>query len=147
MTVEEKRDVISEYCLNRGCCNDEPNCPLWEGIPDGDCLGGKNEEHVERNYEILLKAGVLPTKLNETDTEDIINHPNHYTNGGMECIDEMIMIFGRGVVANFCLCNAWKYRYRALHKNGQEDIDKSHWYIAKYKELVDEVVDYGTIEF
>ena len=75
-------------------------------------------------------------------SEDIINHPNHYTNGGMECIDEMIMIFGRGVVANFCLCNAWKYRYRALHKNGQEDIDKSHWYIAKYKELIDEVKEY-----
>ena len=86
-------------------------------------------------------------EMNETDTEDKINHPNHYTNGGMECIDEMLLVFGRGVVANFCLCNAWKYRYRALHKNGQEDIDKSHWYMAKYKELVDEVVDYGTIEF
>ena len=72
--------------------------------------------------------------------EDIINHPNHYTNGGMECIDEMLLIFGEETVAHFCLCNAWKYRYRALTKNGQEDIDKSHWYINKYKELVERMV-------
>lgn len=75
--------------------------------------------------------------IEELVKDDVINHPNHYTNGGMECIDEMIMIFGKKAVAYFCLCNAWKYRYRALSKNGQEDIDKSHWYIAKYKELVD----------
>jgi hypothetical protein len=74
-------------------------------------------------------------------TEDIINYPNHYTNGDMECIDEMLLIFGKRVVADFCLCNAWKYRYRALSKNGQEDIDKSHWYIAKYKELVEDMED------
>ena len=76
------------------------------------------------------------------DDEDIINHPNHYTNGGMECIDEMLLIFGEETVAHFCLCNAWKYRYRALTKNGQEDIEKSHWYINKYKELVEGMVDH-----
>ena len=76
------------------------------------------------------------------DVEDIVNHPSHYTNGGMECIDEMMLVFGKRVVADFCLCNAWKYRYRALSKNGQEDIDKSHWYMAKYKEIMDEVRDY-----
>lgn len=74
--------------------------------------------------------------------EDIINHPNHYTNGGMECIDEMLLIFGEETVAHFCLCNAWKYRYRALTKNGQEDINKSHWYINKYKELVERMVNH-----
>ncbi len=66
---------------------------------------------------------------------DVVNHPDHYTNGGMECIDEMILIFGKDVVKHFCLCNAWKYRRRALYKNGEEDIQKSHWYINKYKEL------------
>ena len=38
---------------------------------------------------------------------------------------------------HFCLCNAWKYRYRAGDKNGMEDIAKSDWYIAKYRELRD----------
>ena len=53
----------------------------------------------------------------------------------MECIDEMILIFGVEAVKNFCLCNAWKYRYRAADKNGVEDLKKADWYINKYVEL------------
>lgn len=53
----------------------------------------------------------------------------------MECIDEMILIFGIEAVKNFCLCNAWKYRYRAADKNGVEDLKKADWYINKYAEL------------
>ena len=53
----------------------------------------------------------------------------------MECIDEMILVFGKEAVKHFCLCNAWKYRYRAADKNGEEDLKKSDWYLSKYKEL------------
>lgn len=69
-------------------------------------------------------------------TEDVINHPNHYNReGAMESIDEMVLVFGKEVVKHFCLCNIWKYRYRAADKNGVEDIKKSDWYMQKYKEL------------
>lgn len=65
-----------------------------------------------------------------------VEHPSHYNrNGGMECIDEMLLIFGQKAVEDFCLCNAWKYRYRAADKNGAEDLAKSDWYLRKYKEL------------
>jgi hypothetical protein len=74
------------------------------------------------------KATVVPN-------EDKVNHPSHYTQGGMECIDEMIALFGKEATMHFCLLNAWKYRKRALYKNGQQDMDKSDWYIAKYVEL------------
>jgi hypothetical protein len=77
--------------------------------------------------------------------DDVVNHPNHYTDGGIECINEMLMVFGRRVVADFCLCNVWKYRRRALQKNGQEDMEKSHWYMVKYKEIMDEVRLYEDI--
>ena len=67
---------------------------------------------------------------------DMVNRPPHYNrDGAMECIDEMELIFGREAVKHFCLCNAWKYRYRAADKNGEEDIKKSDWYLRKYKEL------------
>jgi hypothetical protein len=67
---------------------------------------------------------------------DNVNHPQHYCReDAMECINEMILIFGKEAVKNFCLCNAWKYRYRAADKNGEEDLRKSDWYIRKYKEL------------
>lgn len=70
---------------------------------------------------------------------NIIKKPKHYNReGGMECIDEMLLIFGKEAVKNFCLCNAWKYRYRAADKNGEEDLKKSDWYVNKYKELCEE---------
>ena len=58
--------------------------------------------------------------------KEAVNHPEHYgRENAIECIDEMIMIFGREAVMHFCLLNAWKYRYRAADKNGKEDIKKS----------------------
>ena len=67
---------------------------------------------------------------------DNVNKPKHYMrDGAMECIDEMLLVFGRSDVMTFCLLNAWKYRYRAADKNGAEDLAKSDWYLRKYKEL------------
>jgi len=72
------------------------------------------------------------------EKKEAINHPSHYNRSeAMECIDEMILVFGLEAVKNFCLCNSWKYRYRAADKNGEEDLKKSDWYIKKYKELCD----------
>lgn len=71
------------------------------------------------------------------NNKEAVNHPSHYNReGSMECIDEMLLIFGAEAVKNFCLCNAWKYRYRAADKNGEEDLKKSDWYMNKYQELI-----------
>lgn len=69
-----------------------------------------------------------------------VNHPTHYNQDGMECIDEMIIVFGVEAVKHFCVCNAWKYRYRANKKNGEEDLEKANWYINKFKELIESEV-------
>ena len=68
-----------------------------------------------------------------------VNHPAHY-NRAIECIDEMLAIFGKEKVADFCLLNVWKYRYRAADKNGEEDMKKSDWYMKKYLELTNQSV-------
>lgn len=67
--------------------------------------------------------------------EDIVNHPSHYTNHGMECILEMAMLYGFEETMSFCKLNAHKYRKRALDKGGRTDLDKSDWYVNTYKEL------------
>jgi hypothetical protein len=68
-----------------------------------------------------------------------VDHPSHYNReDAMECIEEMELIFGKEAVKHFCLCNAWKYRYRAADKNGEEDLKKSDWYLRKYKELCED---------
>lgn len=65
---------------------------------------------------------------------DNVNHPNHYK-GKNECIDVMIAMFGLEAVKHFCMCNAYKYRFRADKKNGEEDIKKAEWYESKLIEL------------
>lgn len=67
--------------------------------------------------------------------EDGVNHPSHYNQGGIECIDAMVAAFGKEAVATFCHINAFKYLWRTEHKNGLQDIDKAIWYLNKYKEL------------
>lgn len=47
----------------------------------------------------------------------------------------MILIFGIKETKVYCKLNAWKYRARALMKNGLEDLKKSDWYLKKYREL------------
>ena len=70
---------------------------------------------------------------------DNVNHPSHYNReNGIECIEEMVLVFGVEAVKNFCLCNIWKYRYRAADKNGEEDLSKSDFYMKKYRELCEE---------
>lgn len=66
---------------------------------------------------------------------DNVQHPAHYTQGGIECIDAMISAFGVEAVKIFCKLNAFKYVWRASHKNHLEDIEKSLWYLNKYLEL------------
>ncbi len=65
-----------------------------------------------------------------------VNHPSHYNQGGIECIDAMVSAFGKQKVADWCVLNAFKYLWRYEHKNGQEDVNKAYWYIDKYNELV-----------
>ncbi len=67
---------------------------------------------------------------------DNVNHPAHYEARNMECIDEMIAIFGERSTYEFCRLNAWKYRYRAdLKGQHDEDMAKADWYIKKAAEL------------
>ena len=60
-------------------------------------------------------------------THDNVSHPAHYQ-GEYECIDLMRAIFGDEAVRGFCICNAYKYRFRANMKNGEEDLQKAQYY-------------------
>lgn len=72
---------------------------------------------------------------NYTENVNVIN-PEHYNReGAMETINEMLMIFGILDTMAFCKLNAWKYRARALYKNGEDDIKKSDWYLEMYRKL------------
>jgi hypothetical protein len=67
---------------------------------------------------------------------EMVNHPQHYAQGGIECIDAMISAFGKPAVRDFCKINAFKYLWRLGHKDEEEqEIGKIKWYLDKYMEL------------
>ena len=60
----------------------------------------------------------------------MVDHPSHYQ-GEYECIDLMREIYGDDAVRSFCICNAYKYRYRAGRKDGEDArtaTEKAEWY-------------------
>lgn len=133
--------------LRAWCDSQDIRCDDCMFMQDGDKSWCSNDIHLGRDCpEEILDDAIKriealdeePTPVPEEHTS--VNHPTHYNQeGAMECIDEMVLIFGREATMHFCLCNAWKYRYRANEKNGKEDMDKANWYIKKYKELSESV--------
>lgn len=63
--------------------------------------------------------------------QDIVNHPSHYTLGGIETID---YIEAKGLSTNYCLANVIKYVSRCGHKTGTDplkDLKKAQWYLNR----------------
>ncbi len=63
---------------------------------------------------------------------DPVNHPPHYTAGGIECIDAIEAALGTEGVAMFCRGNAIKYLWRAGLKGALvQDLQKARWYLDR----------------
>ena len=75
-------------------------------------------EHIYKNSEARLDGGHLKES---GETPDMVEHPRHYTQGGIEAV---------------CVANVIKYLWRYEKKNGIEDIRKAKFYIERLlKEL------------
>lgn len=63
---------------------------------------------------------------------DVVNHPQHYTQGKVECIDALeAATAGLDGIEAVCTANAIKYLWRWKQKNGAEDLRKAVWYIKR----------------
>lgn len=70
---------------------------------------------------------------------DMVNHPAHYTAGGIECIDALkAATVGLEGIQAVCTANAIKYLWRWKFKNGAEDLKKAIWYINRLIEELDQ---------
>ena len=68
------------------------------------------------------------------EKEDMVNHPKHYTQGEIECIEVIKYINDKLHMEGYegyCLGNFIKYIWRCNFKNGWEDIDKAIFYLSE----------------
>jgi len=61
-----------------------------------------------------------------------INHPSHYTQGKMECIEAI-----EGLGLPFHEAQVLKYIVRWRHKGGVEDLKKAQWFLKRLLSIVD----------
>lgn len=70
------------------------------------------------------------------ESTDMVNHPPHYTAGGIECIDAILAaVEGLTPQEAVLVGNVMKYVWRHKRKNGKQDLLKAKWYLSR---LIDE---------
>lgn len=65
---------------------------------------------------------------------DPVNHPDHYTDGGIEVIDIFEHKFSSEEFSGYCRMAALKYLLRAGKKDPNkiiEDLEKAEWYLTR----------------
>jgi hypothetical protein len=63
---------------------------------------------------------------------DHVNHPSHYTQGGIECIDAIRAATGLEGFVSHCRACAIKYAWRAgLKDDTAQDLRKAAWYLTR----------------
>ncbi len=62
---------------------------------------------------------------------DDVNNPEHYTRGGIECIDAIKSALTPEEFRGFLKGNILKYTWRERHKGGMQSLQKAQWYLNK----------------
>lgn len=123
MTVREKAEKIKAFCDDAQCSKE--GCPLFNTpFSKGGVCPEINTSIVDVNamYEILFG----------NVEEDLVNHPSHYTSGGIECIDAIAASMTPDEYAGFLKGQVIKYvwRYR-LKGKPLEDLKKARFYLER----------------
>lgn len=62
---------------------------------------------------------------------DLINHPDHYRQGEIECIDAIAAALTPDEFCGYCKGNVLKYVWRERHKGSLESLKKARWYLDR----------------
>lgn len=149
MTTEMMIDALEEYCQECHKCDTCELRKLYDEQVDvftdsNGCVFDKmDKDMLNKCYNWYKKLDPASCEnaearcCNKESDVDMVNHPSHYTQGGIECIDALkaATVSKTGIEA-VCTANAIKYLWRYEEKNGIEDVKKARWYIDRLiKEL------------
>lgn len=122
---------------------DSPDCRKGKPVPLPD-FPKENPETVEATSimqtvvdAITMNAATMAGVI-KTPAEDKVNHPAHYTQGTVECIDalEASMTYEEfiGYLKGCQMKYVWRYRL----KGGVEDLKKARWYLDRLIKKLEE---------
>lgn len=91
-----------------------------------------NEPRQGVYFDRPLTAYTPEGELKKKPKPDMVNHPPHYTKGGIECIDAIeAAVAGLEGPEAVYTAHALRYTWRWKHKNGLEDVEKAIWYLQR----------------
>ena len=139
MTIDEMRRELRKYCGGFYTCRD--GCRLQS--PDFSCIWNDlSDESTEDCYHFLIAEGLIGkpeqpeinfVKVERNDavepTNDAVQHPSHYTHGGIECIEAIRASMTADGFCDYCKGNIIKYIWRWRDKGGVEDLRKASVYL------------------
>ena len=136
-TIEEKAEKIKEYCDSNPSCS---VCRIGSKNGSFTCFSDWEDypNDIEKNYEIIF--GNAEDMDEEKKSEDMVNHPSHYTSGGVECIDAITSALSsyEDSVDSWLVGQVIKYLWRApLKCKYEEDIKKAQFYLNRLVEKID----------
>ena len=138
MTIEEKAIEIEKYCDSIDDCSE---CAIRNSNFTCYSLYDVFPEVIEKNYEIIFgKMSETKEEKVEKKAEDMVNHPSHYTNGGVECIDAITSALSsyEDSVDSWLVGQVIKYLWRApLKGKYKEDTKKAQFYLNRLVEKID----------
>lgn len=74
-------------------------------------------------------------EIKSSATEDEVDHPAHYTQGGIECIDAIRAALTPEEFRGYCKGSVLAYVWRERWKGGDQSLLKSVWYLNKAVEV------------
>jgi hypothetical protein len=84
----------------------------------------------------LGEAGQTMADAEKAAGEDLVNHPPHYAQGDIECIDAIEAALTPEEFRGYCKGNVIKYTWRERHKGGDQDLGKTRWYVERLIETL-----------
>ena len=117
----------------------------FQEVPDCQCKATDTDMHTASRVaahdaaldavRAWIHAGREGAKAAGT-TPDMVNHPPHYTQGAVECIDAIRAALGDDGLVAYCRGAAMKYLWRMGQKDDAvQDIKKAVWYLTKAVEV------------
>ena len=74
--------------------------------------------------------------MDDIQGKDMVNHPDHYTKGGIECIEAIQASMTMEEFAGYLKGNVLKYLWRFESKeNPSEDLAKANWYLDRLQSV------------
>jgi hypothetical protein len=80
--------------------------------------------------DVTSPVRVVKKKPTVTITDDV-NHPVHYNNGKVECIEAIEAMLSETEFEGYVRGNVMKYVWRFKYKDGVKDLKKAKWYLER----------------